>query len=221
MRLTFLLPALMALATAGQAADNTCDFRFSLGLVSPGIEKNKITDSTHANGNWDPANDGTETLSAKNGFSIEPGVVWGHRIGREGWGLVLGGNLFYRTGGGDIGNTTITFTATGLKFLVGPSFQFEKWQFEITPFFGIGSVEGEVKAGGFSLTSDTGLFIDGGIAGRAVYFFNDHFSAGLIIGIDSFVAVADFDATSLGGDKQTNTATGSGPIVALTAGWKL
>ena len=57
MRIAFILPALMALAAAGQAADNTWDIRFSVGLA-PGLKEDKTTESTDSFGNLPNMNAG-------------------------------------------------------------------------------------------------------------------------------------------------------------------
>jgi hypothetical protein len=221
MRHVALLPSLLLLVSAGvsQAAEGSFwEIRADLGMV-PGLSESKGTDE---GGSW------TDKLEDKPGFMFAPGVVWGTPFGDQGMGIIVGGSLVYRTGGGEINETDnkvdLDMSSLGLLLVCGPTYQVDAWNFQLAPHLGFGTSSFEAKYSGvdddgaYSGTSKgDGSYVNYGITVRGTYAFNKQISAGLVVGYDSFEA----DVKSDGEDSEKLTASGDGLILALTAGWKL
>ena len=217
MRHVALLPSLLLLVSAGvsQAAEGSFwEIRADLGMV-PGLSEIKFEDGDKLK------------LEDNPGFMFAPGVVWGAPLGDQGLGIIVGGSLVYRTGGGEYNDAEETVdidaSSLGLLLVCGPAYQVDAWNFQLAPHLGFGTSSFDLKYTNKLDPTDSGTekgdgsYINYGITVRGTYAFNKQISAGLVVGYDSF----ETDVKTDGEGSEKWTISGDGLILALTAGWKL
>ena len=202
------------------------NLRLSVG-TAPGISKDSTTNSTTASGAADPANNTDQTLSATYGIDVQAGARWS-RVFPNGFGIVAGPDLFFRSVGGKFtmsgASIKETLDAFGVRLVAGPTMTIDnKIRFELTPFLEGGGatdkVDGTAPGISLSQTSKLGSYFGYGITAGAFYAFNKHFEAGVQVGYQGFTSQVKFAPGSLTNDNQTDTLTGSGFIGNVTAVW--